>query len=317
MANLNSSYRFRISRIFITKCPFLIGLIFAAQIFWHASPALGQLIVAHRGASAVAPENSLSAFQLAWDEGADAIEGDFYLTADNQIVCIHDETTKRVSGVDLNVAGSTLDQLQQLDVGTWKDNRFAKERIPTLEDVLAMIPHGKQFFIEIKCGPEIIPFLKNTLLNSGVPTKQLKIISFNEEVVREAKQSLPDIEAFWLVSFKEDKEEKTWTPPVGKIIAIASQIDADGVDVKAELEVVDSNFVNQCRNAGFSLHAWTVDDPAVAWQLQQLGFDSITTNCPKYLRESLSELADSEQQILLPTGRNTVPTTVKQGVGVE
>ena len=77
----------------------------------------GGVIVAHRGASFDAPENTLAAFRLAWQQGADAIEGDFYLSKDNQIVCIHDADTKRTAVVSRQVAESTLAELRELDVG--------------------------------------------------------------------------------------------------------------------------------------------------------------------------------------------------------
>ena len=76
-------------------------------------------LVAHRGASADAPENTIPAFQLAWEQGADAIEGDFHLTADGHIVCIHDEDTQKVAGKKLIVPESTLADLRKLDVGAW------------------------------------------------------------------------------------------------------------------------------------------------------------------------------------------------------
>ena len=76
------------------------------------------MIVAHRGASFDAPENILSAFKLASEQGADAIEGVVLLTKDNQIVCIHDKTTKRLSDQNLVVAESSLEQLKTLDVGS-------------------------------------------------------------------------------------------------------------------------------------------------------------------------------------------------------
>ena len=119
--------------------------------------AFGQEIVAHRGASADAPENTLAAFKLAWEQGADAIEGDFYLSADHEIVCIHDKDTERTAPGQAvrKVSESTLDQLKQLDVGKWKGERFQGERIPTIEEVFAVIPKGKKILIEIKCGPEI------------------------------------------------------------------------------------------------------------------------------------------------------------------
>lgn len=292
-------------------------VLIVSHTFGTNSQIHAQLIVAHRGASAEAPENSLSSFQLAWEEDADAIEGDFYLTSDQQIVCIHDDTTKRVSGVDMKVSNSTLEQLKKLDVGSWKDSQYANERIPTIQDVLGTIPFGKTFFIEIKCGPEIVPYLKDALLDSSVPLEKLKIISFNEEVIREAKQSLPEIEAFWLVSFKKDKQRMTWFPSVGEIIATASRIDADGLDLQAELEVIDNDFVKQCRNAGFSLHVWTVDDPGVANQIRQLGFDSITTNRPGFLRKALAEQVESEERPTIAQPSDSVSATELQGIGRE
>ena len=83
-----------------------------------------QLIVAHRGASHAAPENTSAAFELAWQQNADAIEADFRLSRDGQIVCIHDATTQRTAGVDRIVAQSTLAELKALDVGAWKDPQF-------------------------------------------------------------------------------------------------------------------------------------------------------------------------------------------------
>ena len=110
------------------------------------------LIVAHRGASFDAPENTLPAFELAWEQGADAIEGDFLLTKDKQIVCIHDHSTKRLADRDLEVKSSTLAELKSLDVGFWKDKKYKNTRIPTLAEVFATIPDGKKIFVEIKCG---------------------------------------------------------------------------------------------------------------------------------------------------------------------
>ncbi len=115
-------------------------------VFTCAATADAQLIVAHRGASYDAPENTLAAFRLAWDQDADAIEGDFYVTKDQQIACIHDKTTKRVAPQqpELSIANSTLKELQKLDVGSWKHPQYTAERIPTLKEVLATVPEGKQ-----------------------------------------------------------------------------------------------------------------------------------------------------------------------------
>ena len=144
-----------------------------------------QFIVAHRGASYDAPENTLAAFRLAWEQGADAIEGDFYLTADGQIVCIHDKTTKRVAPgqPELTVAKSTLQELRQLDVGRWKADKFAEERIPTLKEVLAIVPRQKRIFVEIKCGPEIVPILQQQLSDSDLKPEQIVMTRGADEAI--------------------------------------------------------------------------------------------------------------------------------------
>ena len=86
-------------------------------------------IVAHRGASYDAPENTIAAFKLAWEQGADIAEGDFRLTADGEIVCIHDQDTARVSDDYLVVSKSTLAQLRRIEVGAWKGKKWAGEKL--------------------------------------------------------------------------------------------------------------------------------------------------------------------------------------------
>src|SRR5947208_878460 len=99
-------------------------------------------IIAHRGASWEAPENTLSAVQLAWQQGADAVEADFRLSRDRQIVATHDDSTLRITGVDLRVHESSLAELRALDFGRWKAAQFEGERIPTLAELLATVPAG-------------------------------------------------------------------------------------------------------------------------------------------------------------------------------
>ena len=101
-------------------------------------------IVAHRGSSRIAPENTLPAFELAWEEGADAIEGDFHLTRDGHIVCIHDDDTKRVAGKSVLIRDSTLDELRKLDVGLYRGEKYKEAFIPTIEEVFSTIPAGKK-----------------------------------------------------------------------------------------------------------------------------------------------------------------------------
>lgn len=265
-----------------------VGLLLAAEAMAQAP-----LIVAHRGASHDAPENTLAAFELAWEKGADGIEGDFYLTTDGRIACIHDKTTERVTSKlsNLPVAKSTLAELQPLDVGSWKAAKFAGERVPSFEQVLATVPKEKRFFVEIKCGPEIVPALKQALQDASFPAEQTRIISFNEKVIAAAKQAIPEVEAYWLSAFHYRKKEGDttggWHPTVEEIIARAKAVYADGVDLEANTAAITPEFVAAVRDAGLSLHVWTVNDPEKAAVLQSLGIDSITTNRPALLRERL------------------------------
>ena len=246
-------------------------------------------IVAHRGASYDAPENTLPAFVLAWKQGADAIEGDFFLTRDGKIICTHDKTTERLTGGKDNrkVAECTFDELRQLDVGSWKGEEWKDVRMPSLDEVLATIPSGKKLLIEIKCGPEIVPALKEAV--GDWPPEQLRIISFNADVIAACRRELPAINAFWLTSYKEEPEGSgQWRPTVDSVMETLRETQASGLDCNAH-ETVDKALVERLRAAKLEFHVWTVDEPGVALRFTALGVDSITTNRPEWLRQQLAD----------------------------
>ncbi|MFT5091236.1 MAG: glycerophosphoryl diester phosphodiesterase [Porticoccaceae bacterium] len=251
--------------------------------------AHGQEIVAHRGASFDAPENTLAAFRLAWQQKADVIEGDFYLTKDKQIVCIHDRTTKRVAPkqTELSVARSTHAELRTLDVGSWKHPRFAKERIPLLKEVLATVPEGKRIFVEIKCGPEIIPHLKTQLAASALTPEQIVIICFQKDVVTQSRRAMPQYKASWLTSYKQSSDKSRWKPTRDEVLLALKTTSATGLGTNSNLNVIDRAFVDAVREVGCEFHVWTVNDANSARTLQTLKVDSITTDRPAYIRDVL------------------------------
>ncbi|MBI3536498.1 MAG: hypothetical protein HY070_02885, partial [Chloroflexi bacterium] len=108
------------------------------------------LIIAHRGASAEAPENTLAAFTRAFELGADGIELDVTLTKDNIPVVIHDDTVNRTTNARGVVSEMLLAEIKQLDAGSWKDAKYRGEKIPTLEETLRAIPTTKIVNIELK-----------------------------------------------------------------------------------------------------------------------------------------------------------------------
>jgi glycerophosphoryl diester phosphodiesterase len=254
-----------------------------------AVPARSQVIVGHRGASYDAPENTLSAYRLAWEQNADGGEGDFYLTKDGQIVCIHDATTKRTGDKNLDVAKSTLAELRTVDLGSWKNAKYAGERIPLLSEVLAIVPPGKLYYIEVKCGPEILPAIEKVIAAAPVKPEQLRIISFNAEVIAEAKKRLPHIKAHWITGFKQDKATKEWTPTMETVMQTLARTKADGLNVQWNAKFVTRDLVEKLKEMGLETAVWTVDDPKVARTLAEFGVFGLTTNRPGFLREELQK----------------------------
>lgn len=263
----------------------IVGLMLMTSISAGAQAAVKPVeIVAHRGESYLAPENTLAAINLAWKLGADAVEIDIYLTSDGQPVICHDATTKRTAGVDLAIKSTPAARLRELDVGSWKDKRFAGEKMPLLEEALATVPDGKRMLIEVKCGPEAVPALRKAILASGKKPVQCVIISFNARVIEEAKRVLPEHKALLLAGQKQ--KDGQWSPTVGQLIETARQVHADGISVSAQPSV-DSAFVAAARSAGLEFHVWTVDSPEQAKTLIKYKIDSLTTNRAAWLKEQI------------------------------
>jgi glycerophosphoryl diester phosphodiesterase len=241
-------------------------------------------IIAHRGASYLAPENTLASITRAWQLGADAVEIDIYLSKDNRIVVIHDKNTKRTAGVDMDVDQASAAQLRQLDVGTHKAPEYAGEKIPFLEEVLNTVPPKKKLYIEIKCDRTIVPYLKNAIEQSG-RRHQIVIISFNFDVLTEAKHSMPDIPAYWLVGTRRDNDTKEYLPHDPAWITQVAEHGIDGLDV--HYAGLTESFARDVLSAGLGLYVWTVDDPQEALRLQKLGVHGITTNRPAWLKDQM------------------------------
>ena len=251
------------------------------------TPLVAVEIIGHRGASYDAPENTLASVNLAWRQAADAVEIDVFLSRDGRIVATHDKTTKRLAGVDRPVVEQTLAELRQLDVGRWKGERFAGERMPMLHEVLATIPEGKRLFIEIKCGPEIVPELKRELAAAGKPAAQTAVISFSLETVASAKRELPKLACFWIIELEPDEQTGRLMPEVADLIEQARAAGLDGLDV-GNSPPISREFVTAVKQAELELYVWTVNDPQAARRLRHLGVDGLTTDRPGWLREQLN-----------------------------
>jgi glycerophosphoryl diester phosphodiesterase len=242
-------------------------------------------IIAHRGASADAPENTLAAMNLAWEQEADGIEMDLWLSRDGMLIVFHDADTKRFSPVARKISDLTWEETQQIDVGSWKGAAFDGERIPTLAPILAAMPKQRRAVLEIKCGPEIVPELNRVICASGRDPREIVIISFNIETLQESKKALPQIDHDLLFDYKRSVKTGKF-PELQSAIARARDAGFDGLDLQAKWPITKP-FVDEIKMAGLKLLVWTVDDPVVAKRFAAAGVDAITTNRPKWLREQL------------------------------
>ncbi|MES2461886.1 MAG: glycerophosphodiester phosphodiesterase [Armatimonadota bacterium] len=243
-------------------------------------------IIAHRGASYDAPENTLASVRLGYEQKADAVEIDIYLSKDGQIVVLHDNNTKRTTGVDKKVVDQNLEELRQQDAGRWKGDRFAGEKLPTLDEVIAAVPNGKRLVIEVKCGPEVIPALRQSLTLSRKPVNQFLIIAFSQPTLKEIKKALPRIEMYWLTAFRKEPETGVVSPSAEQLISKAKDAGIEGVNL-ASNGVIDAAFVQKIKAAGLKCYAWTIDSPDDARRLIAAGIDGITTNRPGWLRQQV------------------------------
>lgn len=247
------------------------------------------LVVAHRGASYDAPENTLASAKLAWEQNADAVETDIYLTKDGHIIVLHDKTTKRTTDRELTPAKSNFEELRKLDAGAWKAPRFAGEKLPTLEEQIALIPPGKRMFVEIKTGPEIVPALVRCLSKCGAGSHNITIISFNYDSLLAVREQLPGIPALYLASYKKPTPGKSSAKPqptVDEIIKQTKDAKLTGLDLQSTWPLTPAD-VRKIKAAGLQLHVWTIDDPDEARRWIKLGAGSITTNRPGWMRQQL------------------------------
>ena len=245
-------------------------------------------ILGHRGASYDAPENTLASVNLAWERKADAVEIDIYLSKDGKIVAYHDKTTKRIGGRDREVKEQTFDELQTLDVGAWKNAKYKAERIPTLTQILETIPDQKRLFIEIKCGPEVLPQLKQELAASGKTAAQTAIIGFEYETMQQAKQLMPELEVIWVFKVKQNKVTRKWQHKPDYYIQKAKAANLDGLDLGYN-GFVNKAFVEQAKAADLPVYVWTVNKVADAKKLAAMGVTGITTDRPGLLLSALKQ----------------------------
>ena len=234
-------------------------------------------IYGHRGAAAYAPENTMSSFITAHSMKADGIELDVQLTADHQVVVIHDEKLTRTTGAKGMVSDWTWDQLRQLDAGSFFAPRFRGEGIPTLVQVLDYLKTtDMQLNIEIKSSvltyqPGLVELVNRQIVDSGLQSRIL-VSSFDHKCLMQLKFLNPALPIGLLYSTR-----LVHPGEYAKSLGAAAIHPFHGN--------LDREDVEECHRLGIKVNPWTVDTPQDMRRMLDLGVDTLITNCPDLARQ--------------------------------
>ncbi|CAG0984822.1 MAG: glycerophosphodiester phosphodiesterase [Anaerolinea sp.] len=250
--------------------------------FYRQTP----LVLAHRGASFDAPENTLAAFLRAREQGADGIELDTMLSADGVPVVIHDFTLDTTTDGHGLVREYNLKMLKTLDAGSHYDHEFKGEPIPTLDEALETIGRGMVINVELKSmswRDDGLPAAVFNVLRRHA-NKAVIVSSFNPFALRRFRALAPDIPTGFLYSPDE--------PPYIRLLMHLIPHDAR----HPHFSLVTPQFMEWARARRLRVHVWTVDDPARIQTLRTLGVDAIITNRPALALETLGRVSAQKKQ---------------------
>jgi len=233
------------------------------------------IVTAHRGASHVAPENTLSAMSAAVEAGAEFAELDVRLTRDGQVVLMHDRTVDRTTNGTGELWDFSLSELRALEAGSWFGEEFDGEPIPTLREVIQLARGRLKLNIEIKIAREepTIAAKVVDIIRSEECGDNCMVTSFSRETVEEVKRIAPVIRTGFIFGqdYPDDVFDGSWDV------------------LSCNHEIVDSLFVAAAKQSGKSVHVWTVDEKELMLRLLDLGVDGIISNRPALLRQVIAE----------------------------
>ncbi|WUH98826.1 glycerophosphodiester phosphodiesterase family protein [Spirillospora sp. NBC_00431] len=248
--------------------------------------------VAHRGASAYAPENTLAAFRLAASQRADVFEIDVQESKDHKLVIMHDTTLSRTTNVEKvypgrapwKVSDFTLAEIRKLDAGSWFGKKYKGERVPTLDQTLsAMRGRGLGLLLEVK-SPNLYPGIEKRIaaalkrspawLRADPAERRLAVQSFDWASMRRFHSVLPDVPIGLL-----------GTPKVEDLPELASYAD----QINPAYRGLTASYVKKVHAARMDVLTWTVDGGGDMKKAVRLGVDGVITNKPDVLRRVLTE----------------------------
>ncbi|MGG1685705.1 glycerophosphodiester phosphodiesterase [Pseudalkalibacillus sp. NRS-1564] len=252
------------------------------------------LNVAHRGASGHAPEHTLASYKLGDEMKGDYIEIDLQMTKDGKLIAMHDESVDRTTNGTGLVKDYTLEQLKELDAGSWFNEKYPEKanpayeglQVPTLEQVLQTFGKDARYYIETK-SPEVYPGMEEELLRilnkynlTGVNERSSKVLiqSFSQESLLKMHNLDPNLPLIQLISYKEPA-----TISEGELQELTEY--AVGVGMSASK--IDETYVQKVRSAGLLIHPYTVNEKEQMMRLLDWGVTGMFTNYPDLLSDVL------------------------------
>ena len=230
-------------------------------------------IIAHRGFSAIAPENTVAAFAAALASDASSVEFDLQLSAEGIPIIFHDRNLERITGVPGIINEKSLDEIEQLDAGKWFNEKFVGEKIPTLSEALKILKSVDKFlYFDIKPyhdWTESSIEMLIQLLNQEEILEKCIITSFNETFLGRCQNLFPQINlGYFLVNNSDFLQQ----------IEKAKNAENAVLSTYYKVLFTDPSIVEKSRNQGIDIVAWTVDDREDFEKLVKMGVKRIITN---------------------------------------
>ncbi len=246
-------------------------------------------IIAHRGGSNLAPENTMAAFQNALNLGVDMIEIDIEQTIDSVVVVIHDTKVDRTTNGKGKVDSLTYSYIKTLDAGSWYDSRFKGEKISTLEEVLQAVNGKATVLIEIKSGDELYPGIEKrtveTIQHFNAHSWTI-VQSFNKKTVERVKILDNEIITYYLLgrnfkSYYHSLQTKNKKNEIQEFLY-------DGIAV--HYSMLNAASVDSVKQMGLGVFTWTVDEEDDMTKMIEYGVDGIITDSPDKLIELIESM---------------------------
>ncbi|HVR73900.1 MAG TPA: glycerophosphodiester phosphodiesterase family protein [Planctomycetota bacterium] len=241
-------------------------------------------VIAHRGFSAEAPENTLAALEAAIVCGADRVELDVQLTRDGVPIVFHDDTLERTTDGRGDVGAFTFAELRLLDAGSWHGPRFRGERVPSLDEALVLLGGRMAMNVELKrrAGEDrALPRLEEEVLlalERHSVDRSVIVSSFDALALQRVRRLRPDV-------VLETLHDEAGGPPGPAAIRAARAAGSSGINVSVEELEGAPGLVAEAHAAGLTIKVYTADDPERLERLLRLGVDGIFTNRPDVLLE--------------------------------